>query len=79
MTTYHIESSAGQYLGDYPGHTPLDALDALARDAGYADHAASCAVTGDDPDSWTSSRMAFRSGDLSLLVIPTHLLDEATP
>lgn len=44
-----IESRAsGVVLGTYAGATAEEALDALARDAGYADHAAACAATGGD-------------------------------
>lgn len=36
MTTYEISNkTSGQPLGEYEGETEQDALDALARDAGY--------------------------------------------
>lgn len=35
-THYRITSDAGIALGIYPGATPEEALDAMARDAGYA-------------------------------------------
>mgnify|MGYP003441901739 FL=1 len=36
MTTYEISNKAsGHVLGEYQGVTERDALDALARDAGY--------------------------------------------
>jgi hypothetical protein len=40
MTTYRIENpTTGVCLGDYQGATAQEALDAMARDAGYADYA----------------------------------------
>lgn len=42
--------ASGVILGVYPGDTEAEALDSLARDAGYRDYAAACGVTGDDPD-----------------------------
>jgi hypothetical protein len=36
-TSYAIVSSAGQYLGAYHVGSAAEALDALARDAGYSD------------------------------------------
>lgn len=39
MRTYLIVSSAGVDMGQYSGATPADALDAMARDAGYRDQA----------------------------------------
>lgn len=33
---WRITSDAGVELGEYPGKSVADALDALARDAGYA-------------------------------------------
>ncbi len=45
MTTYRIENTiSGAILGDYEGETEADALNAMARDAGYADYAACCEV-----------------------------------
>lgn len=35
MTKYRITSEAGVNLGTYEGETEQDALDAMARDAGY--------------------------------------------
>ena len=46
MTTYLIESSAGVTLGYYKGIDTLDALDAMARDAGYTDYAESVEAVG---------------------------------
>jgi hypothetical protein len=49
MTTYQIENTvSGLILGTYEAADEQGALDALARDAGYADHAAALAVTGED-------------------------------
>lgn len=43
MAVYRIaDNISGTILGDYEGDTPDDALDAMARDAGYADYAAAC-------------------------------------
>lgn len=44
MTTYTIENTAsGVVLGTYEAESAETALDAMARDAGYADYAACCA------------------------------------
>ena len=37
MTTYRIISSAGQEMGTYEADSEIEALDEMARDAGYAD------------------------------------------
>lgn len=39
MTTYRITSNVGIDLGYFSGTCPGDALDAMAREAGYADQA----------------------------------------
>jgi hypothetical protein len=49
MTPYRITSrTSGPDLGIYYARSEADALDVLARDAGYQDFATACAVTGDD-------------------------------
>ena len=63
-----IESSSGAVLGAYPGATAEEALDAMARDAGYRSRADQCAATGDAPDDWTSDAGVFRRGSIGLLV-----------
>jgi hypothetical protein len=39
MTMWQVTSSAGVDMGVYEGETPADALDAMARDAGYKSQA----------------------------------------
>jgi hypothetical protein len=46
MTTYQIISSAGVDMGTYKGATEAEALDAMARDAGYRDSAEAAEVAG---------------------------------
>jgi hypothetical protein len=46
MTTYRIISSAGVNMGTFEGATEAEALDAMARDAGYRDSAEAAEVAG---------------------------------
>lgn len=47
MAIFNITSAAsGADLGNYSGETKADALDAMARDAGYSSYAECCEVTG---------------------------------
>lgn len=42
-------TNSGTVLGDYEGETEADALDALARDAGYPDAATATRIHGPNP------------------------------
>ena len=45
MATYQIENTrSGVILGEYEASSEAEALNAMARDAGYADYAACCEV-----------------------------------
>jgi hypothetical protein len=59
MTTYSISNRiSGIDLGRYTAETPKEALDALARDAGYEDHAEACRVTGEDASDLVVTEVA---------------------
>ena len=47
MQTFRITSSAGVDMGSYQGETAADALDAMARDAGYTDSQDAAKVAGE--------------------------------
>lgn len=52
MNTYRIENTnSGLILGEYQGETKEQALDAMARDAGYKDYADFRTQVGDDRPS----------------------------
>ena len=46
MTTYRIISNAGQDMGTYEADSEAEALNAMARDAGYADQSEAAEVAG---------------------------------
>ena len=48
MAKYLITSDAGVVLGEYEGADESEAIDAMARDAGYADRADMQDVTRED-------------------------------
>lgn len=51
MNSYEIScKSSGFCFGIYEGDTEIEALDKLARDAGYKNHKEACKAIGDDPD-----------------------------
>jgi hypothetical protein len=51
-TKYRIENPrTGVILGEYVATSKSDALDKLARDAGYDGYYHACVQTGDDPYS----------------------------
>jgi hypothetical protein len=51
MKTYRIENEhSGLILGEYEGESEADALDAMARDAGYQSYRGLCHVNRADED-----------------------------
>ena len=45
MTSYHITNTrSGNYFGIYEASSEAEALDVMARDAGYKDYADACEV-----------------------------------
>ena len=70
MSVYQITSFAGIDLGTFEATSPRAALNMLAIEAGYADHASVNPSGSTDPRhlDWTSSPAAFRRGDYALLV-----------
>lgn len=57
--SFRIENSkSGADLGVYEGETVTAALDAMARDAGYADYDACCEATGADEDDLIVTEVA---------------------
>lgn len=49
MSTFSIHSrTTGYHLGSYEADSREAALDAMSREAGYANHAEACEVTNDD-------------------------------
>jgi hypothetical protein len=69
MSTYRIVSIDGIDFGTYEGLCEVDALDAMAREAGYQNWSAGCQVTGSDDRDWTSDLFKFRGGQVALLVV----------
>jgi hypothetical protein len=51
MAKYRIENRlSGADIGEYEAETGRDAVEAMARDAGYPSFAAACEATGGDAD-----------------------------
>lgn len=66
---YRITSRHGVDMGTFEADTPLEALNILAREAGYPDHEAICRVLDQDITDWTTSVSRFQEGNVNLLVM----------
>lgn len=69
MRQFNITSFAGIDLGTWPGATPIAALNAMAVDAGYADHRMSCAINDEPWSNWTVDHHVFKGGTKRLLLV----------
>jgi hypothetical protein len=58
MMHYDITSAFGVYLGRYAGDTPAEALDAMARDAGYDSQAEAATDVGPFEGTVTEAEVA---------------------
>ena len=56
--TFNITRSGGIDLGEYEGDTESEALDAMARDAGYRDYAHAQEVAFCDPSEMSVTEIA---------------------
>lgn len=81
MTSFKITSNAGIDLGTFEAETAEAALDAMARDAGYANAVEAARTLGADVQSlddlcdaegveggWTTDGFRFRGGRINLFV-----------
>lgn len=89
MGNYVIGSKSGSDLmGTFPGATPEEAIDAMARDAGYASHAEACKVTGEDPATTIATEVTLdlivrlarkaKAGDTYLTDVPPTASDDTS-
>jgi hypothetical protein len=59
MKTYSIGNKvSGAHLGTYDGETEKEALDAMARDAGYRDYVHASQETGTNADELVVTELA---------------------
>jgi hypothetical protein len=78
MAYYRISSrTGGTDLGIYEGETTEEALGALARAAGYEDHAAACEVTGEDGSDLIVERLEEDQGLLAMAIQAAGYQDSA--